>query len=505
MQAQLVNVIFGMKVRRARMKANLTLTEMAARCEISPSYLTEVEKGRKYPRADKIMRMADELETTYDELVSITLPPALNYLESTLSSSLLLQFPFDAFGLEISDLVGLLTKAPDKASALLHAMIEIGRQHDLREEHILWAALRSYQELQDNYFPDIEDAAADFARATGLAAQAPVSRQALEELLVDEYGYTLDYTVLVDHPELRGYRSVYRNGTRPRLLLNRALSESQLKFLLARELGYQRLELTERATTSSPDRVESFQQVLNDFRASYFAGALLMPQARFLADLGEFFSEPTWQPARLEAMLTRYDLTPEMLLYRITELAPRFFGLKLHFLRVQGVHGSYKLVKRLNMNRLLMPSGLALDEHYCRRWLVMGLLRDLEAQQAQAPAGDGNVLHVAAQYSRFLVPRHDFLCFGFARPLALNPTVNSSAIVGFQVDDTAREVIRFLDDAAVPHETINETCERCPLAPEECTVRAAPPTVWEAREARSRRRTAIAALDEVPVRAKTPA
>ena len=34
---------------------------------------------------------------------------------------------------------------------------------------------------------------------------------------------------------------------------------------------------------------------------------------------------------------------------------------------------------------------------------------------------------------------------------------------------------------------------------------AAPPTVWEAREARSRRRTAIAALDEVPVRAKTPA
>ena len=178
MQAQLVNVIFGMKVRRARMKANLTLTEMAARCEISPSYLTEVEKGRKYPRADKIMRMADELETTYDELVSITLPPALNYLESTLSSSLLLQFPFDAFGLEISDLVGLLTKAPDKASALLHAMIEIGRQHDLREEHILWAALRSYQELQDNYFPDIEDAAADTeTRAVAAVVRLPGDEQ----------------------------------------------------------------------------------------------------------------------------------------------------------------------------------------------------------------------------------------------------------------------------------------------------------------------------------------
>lgn len=498
MQAQLVNVIFGMKVRSARMKANLTLTEMATRCDISPSYLTEVEKGRKYPRADKIMRMAEELHTTYDDLVSITLPPALNYLESALSSSLLLQFPFDAFGLEISDLVALLTKAPDKASALLHAMIEIGRQHDLREEHILWAALRSYQELQDNYFPEIEAAAADFAKATGLSTQLPVARRTLEELLARNYGYSLDYDTLVDHADLHGYRSVYLDGARPRLLLNDGLSDGQLKFLLARELGYKHLELTERATTSSPDRVESFQQVLNDFRASYFAGALLMPQATFLADLGEFFSEPTWQPDRLMAMLPRYDLTPEMLLYRITELAPRFFRLKLHFLRVQGNQGSYKLIKRLNMNRLLMPSGLALDEHYCRRWLVMGLLRELEEQQRKLAQPDAGALHVAAQYSRFLVPRHEFLCFGFARPLALSPQINSSSIVGFQVDDNAREVIRFLNDPAIPHETINETCERCPLQPDECAVRAAPPTVWAGKQARAQRRQAIEALAKAP-------
>lgn len=498
MQAQLVNVIFGMKIRRARVKAGLTLTELAARCDISPSYLTEVEKGRKYPRADKIMRMADELHTTYDDLVSITLPPALNYLESTLSSSLLLQFPFDAFGLEISDLVTLLTKAPDKASALLHAMIEIGRQHDLREEHILWAALRSYQELQENYFGDIEEAAAAFARGTALGAEIPIQRHTLEELLTSRFGYRLDVGTLADHTELSGYRSVYFDGRKPRLLLNAGLSNSQIKFLLARELGYQVLALEERATTSSPDRVESFQQVLNDFRASYFAGALLMPQTEFLADLGEFFSLPTWQPHHLTDMLMRYDLTPEMLLYRITELAPRFFNLKLHFLRVQGKNGSYKLVKRLNMNRLLMPSGLALDEHYCRRWLVMRLLRELELQQRSNGTGPAP-LHAGAQYSRFLVPRHDFLCFGFARPLALDPAVNSSAIIGFQVDDNAREVIRFLHDETIPHETINETCERCPLRPEECAVRGAAPSVWEAKQARIARRAAIEALARTSV------
>ena len=54
-----------------------------------------------------------------------------------------------------------------------------------------------------------------------------------------------------------------------------ALSELQKKFILAREIGYQVLGLKERAMTSAPERVDSFEQVLNDFKASYFAGALL--------------------------------------------------------------------------------------------------------------------------------------------------------------------------------------------------------------------------------------
>jgi transcriptional regulator with XRE-family HTH domain len=55
---ELVNIIFGLKVRQARTAAGLTLTELAAEADLSPSYLTEIEKGRKYPRADKILRMA---------------------------------------------------------------------------------------------------------------------------------------------------------------------------------------------------------------------------------------------------------------------------------------------------------------------------------------------------------------------------------------------------------------------------------------------------------------
>ena len=57
-----------MKVRQARTEANMTLSEFSAACELSPSYLTEIEKGRKYPRADKIMKMANALGNAGAEL-----------------------------------------------------------------------------------------------------------------------------------------------------------------------------------------------------------------------------------------------------------------------------------------------------------------------------------------------------------------------------------------------------------------------------------------------------
>ena len=56
-----------------------------------------------------------------------------------------------------------MTRKPDKASALLHAILEIGRRYDLQEEDFLRAALRSYQEIHENYFQELEDAALTFA------------------------------------------------------------------------------------------------------------------------------------------------------------------------------------------------------------------------------------------------------------------------------------------------------------------------------------------------------
>lgn len=487
MNAELVNVILGMKVRQARLEAGLSLSEFAAQCGLSASYVTEIEKGRKHPKTDKIIKIAQVLGKPYDELVSISLDPSLDYLQSALSSPLIQQFPFDEFGLEVSDLIELLTRAPDKASALLHAMLEIGRRYDMKEEHFLRAALRSYQELHENYFADLEEAAQMAAQTYHLPT--PPALSDLEQLLQRTFHYCLDHTTLAQKPDLAGYRSVVIKGQQPRLLINRALHSAQIKFLVAREIGHSYLKLKGRAYTSPPEVVESFEQVFNDFKASYFAGALLMPRRAILEDVQAFFAQPTWQPDRLQAMLTRYDVTPEMLFYRLSELIPQFFGVGLHFLRFNDAQGVYQLVKQLNMNRLPLPNGLGLNEHYCRRWLTVRLLREMDAQHLDAP-----MPHIGVQLSEFLTTGERFFCIGFGRRLALSPGVKSSVVLGFRLDSELQQVIRFLDDPAIPLVIIHETCERCPLTPAQCSVRAAEPIIWQRHQLYEQRQAALRTL-----------
>lgn len=496
MNRDAISTIFGMKVRQARLNRDLTLSEFADLCSLSASYVTEIEKGRKYPKPDKIMRMAEVLNISYDHLVSVKLDPSQAYLESVLSSSLLQKFPFELFGLESSDLVDLITRAPAKASALIHTLVEIARQYDMKGEHFLRAALRSYQEVRANYFDEIEVTVDQFMLEHELGDEFPLPLSRLAGLVTSELGYDLNEDLIPQYPRLRGYRSIYVSGEQPTLLVNPALSPSQQKFVLARELGYQFLDLQERAITSAPDAVNSFQQVLNDFKASYFAGALLMPREVIAEDLRSLFNLPTWQPKRFLALLDRYDVTPEMLLYRYSELIPQYFGVKLHFLRFHDFGGEYQLTKQFNMSRLMIPSGLALNEHHCRRWLTVGLLRRLAGVR-----GNGSPLPVVgAQRSEFLNSGDTFLCIGYARPLTLAPDVGSSVTIGFKYDAELLETIRFAVDPDIPHVVINETCERCPLTAEECSVRAVPPSVLEEQARDEERRKQ---LEEAIARAQT--
>ena len=65
--------IFGMKLRSFRQEKGFGLKQLAALTGLSASYINEIEKGKKYPKAEKIMMLAEGLGVEYDDLVSISM------------------------------------------------------------------------------------------------------------------------------------------------------------------------------------------------------------------------------------------------------------------------------------------------------------------------------------------------------------------------------------------------------------------------------------------------
>jgi len=133
----------------------------------------------------------------------------------------------------------------------------------------------------------------------------------------------------------------------------------------------------------------------------------------------------------------------------------------------------------LNMNQLLVPSGIGLFEHYCRRWLSVKLLQESVAISMSRSAEE---MPIGVQLSEFLESQDLFLSIGFARQLVLSPDIYSSVVVGFRVDSNLKHTIRFMEDPAIPRIIISETCERCPLLENQCQMRAAAPTILVERE-----------------------
>jgi len=492
--AENLRFVLGLKLRALRLKRHLSLKNVAESAGLAISYLSEIEKGKKYPKPEKLLDLARALEVPFDDLVSLRVDEDLSQLKAFAGSGFLKEFPFRLFGLEAEDLFELVSGDPARAGALIRTFVEVGQRYDLSVEHFLFAALRSYQQLHANYFPDLEEAAVQCRAEVGFAAGEPPDVAALRAVLARRWGYRFDEESLVRQPELAGLRSVLMRDEPPLLAVNGRLLPAQKAFILAREIGYRFLGLTVRARTSSWLKVESFEQLLNNFKASYFAGALLMDRERMLTDLTDLLGRERWDAETLSRAVARYRATPEMLFYRVTELAPSCLGLKeIFFLRFSHdvAAGRFELTKVLNLSRVPVPHGVGYEEHYCRRWLPLTLLEKLARAPATRETGQ---LAIGAERHRFLSVDEEFLLVGAARPLALARGVNSSVSLGFLVDDAFRAAVRFADDPALPRREVDLTCERCLLAPAACAERAAPPTIVRRQQAAARRESALAAL-----------
>ena len=491
MRGENVPVIFGLKLRQLREERGLALKELSGLSGLSASYLNEIEKGKKYPKTDKILQLAEALDVPYDQMVSLKLSKNLGPLGSMLDSPIIQALPLQMFGLTPRDIIDLISRAPKEVSALLRTLGDIASSYDMHVEHFLYAMLRSYQETHENYFEEIETSVLRFAESHHWSADAPLSAEHLSQVLTNEMNIAVEDLSLEAYPDLAGFRSIWVPGPPPRLLINPNLSEEQKAFQLGREIGYQDIGLKERGVTSSRAEVESFAQVLNDFKASYYAGALMIREPELLEDLKTFFAKSAWEPEAFLAMMNRYRVSPEMFMYRLTQLVPKHFGIKsLHFLRINHDTGSnrFDVTKHLNMGGPLFHAEIGLNEHYCRRWQAVSLLTDLAGQQAKGTAAPPLI---AAQRTRFLNNETDYFFITLARPLALTPGTNTSVTLGLRMDRRLPAKVAFCEDPSIESASINETCERCGFSESECNLRSASATQFAERQRLETRKEAL--------------
>lgn len=62
---------FGDKMRRLREELGISLREFCRRAEMSPSFVSDVENGRRYPSRMRLIRIAKTLGIPVSELVDL--------------------------------------------------------------------------------------------------------------------------------------------------------------------------------------------------------------------------------------------------------------------------------------------------------------------------------------------------------------------------------------------------------------------------------------------------
>jgi XRE family transcriptional regulator, fatty acid utilization regulator len=489
-----VKLIFGLKLRQLRQDKKLLLTELAKITGISVSYLTEIEQGKKFPKAEKIASLADALGVDYDWLISLQMKKGLDPVSKLLQSKILHEFPLDVFGINKNELLELLSGAPVKLNAFISTLVEISRNYGLRIEDFYFSALRSYQEMQENYFADIETAVEDFIIQHDLFSKPPIPFSQVAEILHKTYDYYLHEDGLSNQPEIAELRAVLLPGKPSRLLLNKNLSETQKIFIVAREIGFQYLNINHRSSTSPAVQVDSFEQVLNNFKGSYFACALMMNKDLLVPRLQTIFNNRVFDASQFQSVIDDFGVSPEMLLHRLTSLLPRFFGIQeLFFLKFthQQENDEFELTKELHLSGLHDPHMNMQHEHYCRRWVSINILKDLNKEMAQ---GSYTKPLCRIQRSRYIGTDKEYLIVSFAKPSMNESRLNQSVSIGLLLTDQLKIKIRFWNDPAIPIRMVGETCQRCPAT--DCHERIANPVVYAKTQRIENMRMALRSLAE---------
>ena len=458
-----IKLVFGLKMKQYRKIKNLSLQDLATLTGLSKSYLNEIENGKKYPKHDKIIPLATALGCNYNDLVSTKSDKSLAPILEIVQSDFFKEIPLDLFGINRNNLVSIISDAPKKVKAFVNTLIEISKNYNVRKENFYFAVLRSFQELQDNYFPQIEEAALQYA-GENLLSLNPRSHR-LQQLLQEQFQYDIREQNLVLYGASGKLRSLYI-PEKKLLLLNTLLTENQKTFILAKEIGFQVMNLQTRPHTYSWLDFKSFEELLNNYYASYFAGCLLIPRRILTHKITDFLQLPRWEPEYFEQLTAEFTDSPETFYYRLTNILPQDLGIKdLFYLCFTKKKNSdeVQILKELHLNQQQAPHANATSEHYCRRWIAVKNLYNLAENETLT----------ASQFSHYKDTGLTYLVISTSQKNPFSDGTNRSYCLGILLNSSSAKKIGFLKSENIKTINVGVTCESCSIL--DCEVRQAPP------------------------------
>lgn len=488
MEQDYIKLIFGLKLKQLRTERGLSLFGLSKLSGLSKSYLNEIEKGKKYPKPDKISSLSEHLDIPYDDLVSLKLDKNLAPIGEILQSKLLKEIPLELFGIQENTLIDIISNAPQKVTAFISTIIEIAKNYNFSKESFYLASVRSFQEANNNYINDLENAVLAFAKEYQIDLSQRINTQDLEDILVEEFNYTINNDELETHSQLENLRSIYIPKSKT-LLITKSIDDAQRAFIYAKELAYNYLKITERLFTFSWIKFENFDEVLNNFYASYFAGALVIPRHSITEDVKTLFSKQKLNTADFERLLKHYNASPESIYQRLTNILPKDFKLNnLFFLRFSYKMESemFHLNKELHLAKHQSPRANESNEHYCQRWISLKVLKAISKNKTNHEFGF-QISHYPEEQKSYLI-----MASATADPFKANRYRSIS--VGVELNSQLERKVNFLKDKSLKTIDVGVTCERCSI--QDCELRRAQSIVLQAKQKEDKTAAVVAEITQ---------
>ncbi|MCW5721783.1 MAG: DUF2083 domain-containing protein [Devosia sp.] len=277
-------VFAGAKIRALRAQQKLTQAELAARLDISPSYVNQLESNQRPLTAVVMLALAENFGLDLASLATDASDRLVMDLREALADPV-----FGEAVPNLQELKTVATNAPDMARAVL-ALYEAYRKSNeqlagmdaalSRDPHsgvtTAYEEVRDFFHYADNYIDPLDRAAEALAGELGQFGPGRLAR------LVEYLDETHDVRVSFAPPLAADAMSRFERATREIWINDRMEPASQFFRLATHLAGFEQVTLIGQLLDGASFKTAEARSIARMGLANYYAGALHMPYSAFL-------------------------------------------------------------------------------------------------------------------------------------------------------------------------------------------------------------------------------